>query len=78
MLFGWRIETLVLAFRIAVIALPPIVAVLTYFVCEAITGRAADLARSALRAPGRRAGSSRPARLQRSRSTTSATRIAAR
>jgi ubiquinol-cytochrome c reductase cytochrome b subunit len=53
-LFGWRIETLVLAFRIAVIALPPMVAVLTYYVCEAV-------------------GAS-----QRSRSTTSATRIAAR
>ena len=37
-LFGWRIETLVLAFRIAVIALPPIVAVLTYYVCEAASG----------------------------------------
>jgi ubiquinol-cytochrome c reductase cytochrome b subunit len=34
-LFGWQVETLVLAFRLAVIFLPPIVAVLTYYACKA-------------------------------------------
>ncbi len=34
-LFGWPIESLVLGFRIAVIVLPPIVALLTYFTCQA-------------------------------------------
>jgi ubiquinol-cytochrome c reductase cytochrome b subunit len=34
-LFGWPIESLVLAFRIAVIVLPPIVALLTYYACQA-------------------------------------------
>lgn len=45
-LFGWKVETLVLAFRIAVIVLPPIVALLTFFACQAASAAArAPLAR---------------------------------